>query len=112
MDMYMDMFMWVPLHFLFYGALRLHGSMCLQAPACVSFRDPCIAFTVVLFTCRVNVNTTDATTGATALLLPAQNTPCVRSQHTHIHIHTLTSCALVGWVGTSTVPVLGTSTEI
>ena len=74
MDMYMDMFMWVPLHFLFYGALRLHGSMCLQAPACVSFRDPCIAFTVVLFTCRVNVNTTDATTGATALLLPAQNT--------------------------------------
>ena len=32
--------------------------------------EECIAFTVVPFTCCVNVNTTDATTGATALLLP------------------------------------------
>jgi hypothetical protein len=31
-------------------------------------------FTAVLLTCCVNVNTTDATVGATALLLPAQNT--------------------------------------
>jgi hypothetical protein len=31
-------------------------------------------FTAVLLTCCVNVNTTDATAGATALLLPAQNT--------------------------------------
>ena len=44
----------------------------------------------------VNVNTTDATTGATALLLPAQNT------------HTLPGKKTPGGAGTHTVPVKST----
>jgi len=55
--------------FLFFGcfsALRLHVSHS-------------VAFMVVSFTCCVNVNTTCATTGATALLLYT-----ARSEYTHL----------------------------
>ena len=49
-------------------------------------------------TCCVNVNTTDATTGATALLLPAQNThtlhdPIVVCTGTGIHMNVNTGVA-------------------
>ena len=56
--------------FIFYAAYVLCAS--------VNTTDATTGATALLLPARVNVNTTDATAGATALLLPAQNTHTLR----------------------------------